>query len=209
MARRDNVPSHYRIFSYWKDKYITKNGNIRTRPMKDWKQYIPVVEDWGEPCCWGCGKYIEIEQHLKKYEEHLENNNLQPIYSNSYIQKRLQRAHIVPHMLGGTDTDPSNFFLLCSKCHKESPDTKYRKAFFKWIYQKRTYDNIFLHNLNLARQAVYALKRDFDININNISDIPIEESFENMGNHASQLSDSTIVSSIVFTTLEKINQGEK
>lgn len=34
---------------------------------------------------------------------------------------RLERAHIVAHYLGGPNV-PSNFFLLCARCHFEQPD---------------------------------------------------------------------------------------
>lgn len=44
----------------------------------------------------------------------------------------LERAHIVPHSLGGS-CEADNLFLLCSYCHKENPDTIYRDMFFHYI----------------------------------------------------------------------------
>lgn len=43
-----------------------------------------------------------------------------------------ERAHVVPHSLGGDDS-PLNLFLLCAGCHAQSPDTKHSDWFFKWI----------------------------------------------------------------------------
>ncbi len=46
--------------------------------------------------------------------------------------KRLERAHIVPYSLGGKD-EPSNFVLLCPRCHKEGPNVSDPEIMWDWI----------------------------------------------------------------------------
>ncbi|MEE7479031.1 HNH endonuclease signature motif containing protein [Methylobacterium hispanicum] len=43
-----------------------------------------------------------------------------------------ERAHIIPHSLGGPDT-AENLFLLCSACHLQAPDMRQARWFFDWI----------------------------------------------------------------------------
>lgn len=50
--------SHSSIFDYWKNKAITSDGTVIEDDFDD-KNSIPVVYDWGEPCCWACGKFIQ------------------------------------------------------------------------------------------------------------------------------------------------------
>lgn len=44
----------------------------------------------------------------------------------------LQRCHIIPHALGGSQ-EPGNLFLLCSECHSNNPDTVFPEFFFKYV----------------------------------------------------------------------------
>lgn len=48
--------SNSSIFDYWKNKAITSDGTVIEDDFDD-KKSIPVVYDWGEPCCWACGKF--------------------------------------------------------------------------------------------------------------------------------------------------------
>lgn len=57
-------------------------------------------------------------------------------WNNDYTKSRLQRCHIVGRQFGGSD-DPSNLFLMCDKCHKESPDTNNPENFFLWVVERR------------------------------------------------------------------------
>lgn len=129
--------SHYDIFDYWKDKCITKDGRVEIEigyeGHKDEKANINnsvvVITDWGEPECWACGRYI----HNFDYST---NKSLKEIYNDSEVKSQLQKSHIIPHSLGG-DESPDNMFLLCPVCHKNSPDTKFKKEFFRWIYKRK------------------------------------------------------------------------
>lgn len=137
MSRPLNT-SHSRIFDYWKDKAITKDGTVILDDFND-KNSIPVIYDHGEPCCWACARFIYKAFDAKGYEE-LANYNPRMLYDLPIVKSQYNRCHIVPHQAGGSD-EPSNLFLLCEECHEESPDTLNPKNFFKWVYKKRKYES--------------------------------------------------------------------
>ena len=131
---RKNV-SHFSIFDYWKDKAILENGkvvNIKDAMAGNIK-YQMIVYDWGEPSCWGCDKPI-----VSKYEkERGDEVDSKLTWNDPKVKSELQKCHIVPRAKGGEDT-PSNLFLMCSKCHEQSPDTVNASSFFRWVYDQRT-----------------------------------------------------------------------
>ena len=123
--------SHFKIFDYWKDKIIEENGNV-TNDITS--QGIDVVGDWGEPCCWGCGKPIIGEYEKNRNRE--EDFDFKKLWNDKYVRSKLNRCHIVPGSLNGKD-EPENLFLLCSECHLLSPDTSNARSFFRWVYSQR------------------------------------------------------------------------
>lgn len=51
----------------------------------------------------------------------------------------IECCHVIPHSLGGAN-NPLNFVLMCSDCHRKSPDIKDNTSIFKWMegeYDKR------------------------------------------------------------------------
>lgn len=124
--------SHFEIFDYWKDKGISKEGEIIKATSVDSIDDI-VILDWGEPCCWGCGRPI-----ISNYEKSVDrlNIDLKLLWNHKEVTTKLNRCHIVPKALGGSDL-PDNLFLMCESCHTESPDTINKKAFIRWVYLKR------------------------------------------------------------------------
>lgn len=50
-----------------------------------------------------------------------------------YVSDSLQRCHLTPHALGGSDTDPANFVLLCGRCHAEAPDHVDGEMMRRWV----------------------------------------------------------------------------
>lgn len=50
-------------------------------------------------------------------------------------KSKLERCHIVPDALGGEDI-PSNFVLLCGRCHREAPNVN--DPSFIWIWLRAT-----------------------------------------------------------------------
>ena len=137
MSERLNI-SHSRIFDYWKDKAIMKDGTVIFDDFND-ENSIPVIYDQGEPCCWACGRFIEKVFENKDYEK-LANYSPRVLYDMPRVKSKYNRCHIIPRQAGGSD-EPSNLFLLCEECHEESPDTLNPKNFFKWVYKKRKYDS--------------------------------------------------------------------
>lgn len=123
--------SHFEIFDYWKDKIIERNGNVTTDISSPG---VDVIVDWGEPCCWACGKPI-----IGHYEKHLadgEDIDFKKLWNDKYVKSQLNRCHIIPGSLGGKD-EPKNLFLLCANCHEESPDTVNARSFYRWVYKMR------------------------------------------------------------------------
>ena len=77
-----------------------------------WCKRIPETDinvDWNfaEKYCWACG-----------------------------YKKKLEKAHIIPHCLGGI-TDPSNMVLLCRECNLKNPHCKSEEDFWIWIKSHR------------------------------------------------------------------------
>lgn len=140
--------SHYEIFEYWKDKWITPTGEISNIPTSE--KSIPVITDWGEPCCWCCKKPIIHPSEI----DYQSNSDYKKIWGNDKIKQKLQRSHIVPDALGGVD-EPSNLFLLCSRCHELSPDTTNYKSFIRYIYatQRESFYGVNLNELSKCIQT--------------------------------------------------------
>lgn len=102
---RPNMPSKYAIAAYW-------------AASPDRGAFAPRMYDLGEPSCFACGWYSE---HWDKGTP-----------KASWQRATLERAHIVPHALGGP-SDVSNLVLLCAPCHADSPDWHEPSAMAAWI----------------------------------------------------------------------------
>lgn len=134
--------SHYRIFDYWKDKVIEPSGAVKpTRAYESTYGLELVVYDWGEPCCWACGKPAIRDKELSRFFENNPDTEdtkfFKKLYDLKSVKSNLNRGHIRPNALGGADS-PENLFLMCEKCHALSPDTTNRSAFLRWVYDRRT-----------------------------------------------------------------------
>lgn len=133
--------SHYKIFDYWKEKVILSSGEVESFPQAmSSPGYEPVIWDWGEPCCWACGRYAVDDKELLQFVDNNPDTKdpifFKKLYELKSLKHELNRCHIQPKSLGGEDS-PENLFLMCEKCHIESPDTTNRAAFFRWVYDKR------------------------------------------------------------------------
>lgn len=122
MSKRTVKTSHSAIFDYWKDKAITKDGDVICEETHGNIKSISVVFDWGEPECWACRRAINEVYKYKTYDELLK-TDISKIWNFSEVKKVLNKCHIVPDSAGGADR-PENLFLLCECCHIESPDTE-------------------------------------------------------------------------------------
>ncbi len=105
----DDLPSKGEIFEHWK-------GRLRGLGCRI---------NWGEPGCWACGFRYGTRYDIKwsgaGWDKVLRCWNKIP----------LQRCHIVPPTLGGTN-DVSNLFLMCRECHDLAPNTSFPEIFFEW-----------------------------------------------------------------------------
>lgn len=142
-----NKTTHYEVFDYWKDKSIDKYGNCYIGDNVDFHNTIPIVNDWGEPECYACGHSAIDYSHMEdneRYNQALgEDDGLKYIYSRKDVKHNLQLAHIRPKALQGEDI-PSNFVLLCPRCHRDAPDILNRKLFLSWIYGRRKEGTIYV-----------------------------------------------------------------
>lgn len=143
--------SHYSIFNYWRNKWIYQDGKITegVSPMRN----VPcelIIEDWGEPCCWACGRVAGKLHREREYETWLHSEEgYKKIWNNKTVAHDLNRCHIVPNVLEGEDA-PYNLFLMCPECHTLSPDTDNKESFFRWVYKRRKGMNMGKMNLQTA-----------------------------------------------------------
>lgn len=135
-----NTP-HYKIFNYWRHKAILRSGRVVSVYGDEMQlNATPVVEDWGFPCCWACGRDAindeKVDYFYEANKDLLEADYYKKLYELKPVKSSLNRCHIQPKALGGVD-EPENLFLMCAECHHLSPDTMNREAFFRWVYDRR------------------------------------------------------------------------
>ena len=205
-VKRTIKTKHSDIFNYYKDKCITSDGRIEIeigykgydKSKANVDNSIPVVSDWGEPSCFACGVWTGV-----KIEN--DDDDLNQLWNSSGVKRTLQRAHIVPDSLEGSDT-PQNLFCLCERCHRDSPDTIYSKEFFKWVYQRRKEGTLIYRTYS---QAVDQCKKQ---NVNpafiNI-DKTFNNNFKTMASHGSVISESSYIASLVGGATETQNEINK
>lgn len=156
--------SHYRIFDYWKDKVILSSGEVKiTNECKPSSDLELVVYDWGEPCCWACGKPAindkELHRFFEAHPDTVSTDFFKSLYALKTVKHHLNRCHILPNALGGSDS-PENLFLMCEECHTLSPDTTNRAAFFRWVYDRRQrYTRGIMHPKEMLRRIDDELSR--------------------------------------------------
>jgi hypothetical protein len=93
-----------------------------------WKPYLDQQGlGYDEPHCWACG--YGWKRKSAPTNQSFSDDELANIYDR---EKHLQRCHIIPRSLGGSD-DVSNLFLMCSECHDLAPNTSSSDSFFKWV----------------------------------------------------------------------------
>jgi hypothetical protein len=68
------------------------------------------------------------------------------------------RAHIVASAHGGADDDPSNYLLLCEKCHREQPDGHPFEVQLVWLKNHEWYSYDTALELHILKCLKYAAK---------------------------------------------------
>lgn len=142
MSNRKTLPSKSSIFNYWNNKVWEEYHEfgydyVSKYPYKIWN-------DSGEPDCWACGRYDpnynDIHEYVKKvygfeYRDRPEKDDTK--YINSmWDNATLERHHIIPHSLGGKDTE-DNLFLLCGDCHENAPHANDYEGFIRWAKHRK------------------------------------------------------------------------
>lgn len=122
--------SCYKIFEYWRNKCITSDGKVG---IIGETSGVDVIRDDYRAECWGCG---QPARPPLVFSNEVYDMSLSEVWADKCINSRLQKCHIFARQFGGSDT-PDNLFLLCEDCHAESPDTKNRATFFRWIYRRK------------------------------------------------------------------------
>ncbi len=107
--------------------YWVKNNNINETQLNfDWSE--------SHTHCWNCG----------------DNKS-----SKSKKRPSLERCHIIPRSLNGSDI-PSNYVLLCKECHSQAPNTSYENDMWEWI--KSNYIPFSFYGTYKIRKALVMFK---------------------------------------------------
>ena len=194
---------HGDIFDFWKDKAIDKYGNIEIEGKCDYENTIAVINDWGEPECWACGRMVSAEDD-QRYLDYLEKGNFKNIWNLPKVKSGLNRCHIIPHMLGGSD-NPNNLFLMCERCHKESPDIQSKKMFLRWVYHRRKRGT---HGTEILLYVLNILKEDYGINAP-LGEFDFDDAWKYIGLHGGTVSKSSIILALVLQAIEHRIQLEE
>ncbi|MCD2099630.1 HNH endonuclease signature motif containing protein [Rhodococcus qingshengii] len=107
--KRDAMPDPYLVAEYWFEHQSDDST---------------FVLDLGSPACMACG--------WTPYLTAIEDTAVTARARWSETNSKLQRCHIVPHALGGSE-DVSNLVMLCKKCHGESPDVSDPEFMIEWV----------------------------------------------------------------------------
>lgn len=80
------------------------------------------------------------EQIVAYWKKHVQEDEMSVDFSEAGercwrcgCKRGLQRCHIVPRSLGGEDV-PSNFVLLCSRCHLDNPNVADPEIMWDWLH---------------------------------------------------------------------------
>jgi hypothetical protein len=118
--------THYEIASYWKNSGL-KVREDGTLSADEGSSKFVVVGNLDEVRCMACGRKVTI---------HAQSTDPMKRWNSSPVKNRLQKCHIIPQSLGGTD-EPDNLVCLCGMCHKLSPDTSNPATFWRWFFDRR------------------------------------------------------------------------
>lgn len=103
-----SVPTKWQLAQHWIDSASRE-------------RFAPRLEALDAPCCFACGWHAERWTKTTP--------------KASWERATLERAHIVPSSLGGSD-DAANVILLCTPCHRDSPDWPNPSEMARWIAER-------------------------------------------------------------------------
>lgn len=198
------------IVKYWRDKAITSSGEVIPDDGKYHEDQIPVVEYITEPRCFACGKWVHGIGEDDAYKLVEQGHPVETLWNGSGSERQgLERCHVLPRQAGGSDTDPSNMFLLCHKCHEESPDTSMPRLFYKWAHKKRK-EHAYI--VPQANHNLLKMVRDVIDLCEECGKDPMSVDFDKMAEaypHGWGISDSSIVYAYVEGCASKNSEKQK
>lgn len=124
-----------------------------------------------------------------------------------------QRAHIIPHILGGKDVT-SNYVLLCGECHAEAPNVNCKDAMWDWIKHNKKFFG--LEDTYKIQDALARFKEKNSYSFIKLSvemrDVEtlcndLKEEYKKIGVHGSKITTSSLV--YLFESLSKRYIKEK
>lgn len=79
-------------------------------------------------------------------------------------KRNLERCHIISRSLGGEDV-PSNYVLLCKRCHLENPNVEDPEIIWDWLkaYKENYYDTFWINRALEEYTRIYKTKFQDDI----------------------------------------------
>lgn len=85
-------------------------------------------------------------------------------------KRSLERCHIIPYSLGGEDT-PSNFVLLCKRCHLDNPNVMDQEIMWDWLkaYKVSLYDTFWNIQGIEEYEKIYSVSFQKELDKRNIS----------------------------------------
>lgn len=203
IEHKRHMPNHSVITKFWKDLCITPYGEIVNEKNKhELDEYVLI--DYYEPICWCCGKVINIKEEEERYQQILSSTDPFKVWDMVVVRSHLNRCHIIPFSQGGSD-DPSNLFLMCESCHRESPDFINPKYFLKYVYERKKNSVFGMRKEELYNLFDYFknLCNTYNKDLNDLLNIDISAKKHDVGSHGGNVSLYTIVSALCDLLPEK------
>lgn len=120
----------------------------------------------------------KIPEIVNYWAGHADESDLSVDFSEAHercwrcgCKRRLQRCHIVPDSLGGEDK-PSNFVLLCARCHLDNPNVADPDIMWDWLkaYKVPFYDTFWFTLGMQEYEKIYAVSYHEELKKRNIAD---------------------------------------
>ncbi len=188
------MPSRQRVLDFWRE-WLEKSG-----------------VDLLEPQCWCCLRPLRKTPSFKRLGK-IANPSWTEIRSAWNDCTELDRCHIVPQSLGGTD-EPENIFLMCKRCHDSAPDTTSKELFLCWVsVQEESWAQEFVEKWNQIKKACrdFGLDEDDEDLLDELTKLVRSREFmawarKNVGIHFGPYGGTIKPSTMVAALLEYRNQ---
>ena len=152
MGKKVLNTSHQSILEYWRGERDVKASKLRAKkegldPEKQWGIFHYYITNSKT------GTYTDtLTGDVYSIDECALGADISELHSHcwrcgcewgNHGAGRVERCHLIPrqfedkYKLSPDVDDPCNIILLCSKCHKEAPDTLNPKDTFDWIRETR------------------------------------------------------------------------